>query len=262
MTLGEIVTRFTINVFCIPFYRNSTESQQRIRIMGELDICSPKFSFSRAESEVKKQKGRMLCDVLMDQKVLPGVGNIIKNEALFDSGLHPAVKVGHRYFQNDFCIFKYCYGTNMEYLSLHYSNAVSRNKLQGSLLTSTSQRGQPWPLKIAVCVPSPHFTLPVFHNFLCFLFSPYHRSLSNIPNIYFSSLSPPARLWPLMRMVSVLVVAVGKRLEYSVWHMVGIKEIFVECMNEWSSQLSFCSWHIKFTLDTHSYIPIYSSLWR
>ncbi|XP_044243518.2 endonuclease 8-like 3 isoform X1 [Ursus arctos] len=73
--------------------RNSTESQQRVRMMEELDVCSPKFSFSRAESEVKKQKGRMLCDVLMDQRVLPGVGNIIKNEALFDSGLHPAVKV-------------------------------------------------------------------------------------------------------------------------------------------------------------------------
>ncbi|KAF0874200.1 endonuclease 8-like 3 isoform X1 [Crocuta crocuta] len=72
--------------------RNSTESQRRIRMMEELDVCSPKFSFSRAESEVRKQKGRMLCDVLMDQKVLPGVGNIIKNEALFDSGLHPAVK--------------------------------------------------------------------------------------------------------------------------------------------------------------------------
>ncbi|XP_029800169.1 endonuclease 8-like 3 [Suricata suricatta] len=72
--------------------RNSTESQRRVRMMEELDVCSPKFSFSRAESEVKKQKGRMLCDVLMDQKVLPGVGNIIKNEALFDSGLNPAVK--------------------------------------------------------------------------------------------------------------------------------------------------------------------------
>lgn len=35
----------------------------------------------------------MLCDVLLDQTVMPGVGNIIKNEALFDSGLHPAVKV-------------------------------------------------------------------------------------------------------------------------------------------------------------------------
>ena len=70
--------------------------------MEELDVCSPRFSFSRAESEVKKQKGRMLCDVLMDQKVLPGVGNIIKNEALFDSGLHPSVKVGFKYFLNDF----------------------------------------------------------------------------------------------------------------------------------------------------------------
>ncbi|KAF6376545.1 nei like DNA glycosylase 3 [Rhinolophus ferrumequinum] len=73
--------------------RNSTESQQRIRMMEELDVCSPKFSFSRAEREVKRQTRRMLCDVLMDQRVLPGVGNIIKNEALFDSGLHPAVKV-------------------------------------------------------------------------------------------------------------------------------------------------------------------------
>ncbi|XP_004682470.1 PREDICTED: endonuclease 8-like 3 [Condylura cristata] len=73
--------------------RNSAESQQRIRMMEELDVCSPKFSLTRAESEVQKHKGRMLCDVLMDQKVLPGVGNIIKNEALLDSGLHPAVKV-------------------------------------------------------------------------------------------------------------------------------------------------------------------------
>ncbi|KAM7111546.1 endonuclease 8-like 3 isoform 1-T1 [Molossus nigricans] len=72
--------------------RNSAESQQRIRMMEELDVCSPKFSVSRAERAVETQQGRMLCDVLMDQRVLPGVGNIIKNEALFDSGLHPAVK--------------------------------------------------------------------------------------------------------------------------------------------------------------------------
>lgn len=42
---------------------------------------------------VKREGARMLCDVLLDQAVLPGVGNIIKNEALFDSGLNPAVKV-------------------------------------------------------------------------------------------------------------------------------------------------------------------------
>ncbi|XP_066488736.1 endonuclease 8-like 3 [Tiliqua scincoides] len=73
--------------------RNATECEKKIRILEDLDICSPKFSFLRAESEIKKQKGRMLCDILLDQAILPGVGNIIKNEALFDSGLHPAVKV-------------------------------------------------------------------------------------------------------------------------------------------------------------------------
>lgn len=66
--------------------------------MGELDICLFKFSFLRVESEVKKQKGRMFCDVLMDQKVLSGVGNIIKNEVFFDSGFYLVVKVGYRYF--------------------------------------------------------------------------------------------------------------------------------------------------------------------
>ncbi|XP_045677643.1 endonuclease 8-like 3 isoform X2 [Phyllostomus hastatus] len=73
--------------------RNAAESRQRVRMMEELDVCSPKFSFPRAERELKQQTGRMLCDVLLDQRVLPGVGNIIKNEALLDSGLHPAVQV-------------------------------------------------------------------------------------------------------------------------------------------------------------------------
>ncbi|XP_014800981.1 PREDICTED: endonuclease 8-like 3 [Calidris pugnax] len=74
-------------------YRNAAESERKVRMMESLDVCSPKFSFSRAEGEMKQQQTRMLCDVLLDQAVLPGVGNIIKNEALFDSGLHPAVKV-------------------------------------------------------------------------------------------------------------------------------------------------------------------------
>ncbi|NXX24599.1 NEIL3 Endonuclease, partial [Nicator chloris] len=73
--------------------RNAAECEQKVRMMESLDVCSPKFNFSRAEHEIKQQNTRMLCDVLLDQAVLPGVGNIIKNEALFDSGLHPALKV-------------------------------------------------------------------------------------------------------------------------------------------------------------------------
>lgn len=51
--------------------------------MESLDVCSPKFSFSRSVAAVRRRGGRMLCDVLLDQAVMPGVGNIIKNEALF-----------------------------------------------------------------------------------------------------------------------------------------------------------------------------------
>ncbi|XP_060936007.1 endonuclease 8-like 3 [Limanda limanda] len=73
--------------------RLTEDCEQRVRAMESLDVCSSKFSFSQSEKAVRSQSGRRLCDVLMDQAVMPGVGNIIKNEALFDSGLHPGVKV-------------------------------------------------------------------------------------------------------------------------------------------------------------------------
>ncbi|KAM4555131.1 endonuclease 8-like 3 [Odontesthes bonariensis] len=73
--------------------RLTEDCEQRVRAMESLDVCSSKFSFARSEEAVQSQSSRMLCDVLLDQAVMPGVGNIIKNEALFDSGLHPAVKV-------------------------------------------------------------------------------------------------------------------------------------------------------------------------
>ncbi|KAF7228607.1 endonuclease 8-like 3 isoform X2 [Nothobranchius furzeri] len=73
--------------------RLTEDCKQKVRAMESLDVCSSKFSFSRSEEAVRSQSSRMLCDVLLDQAVMPGVGNIIKNEALFDSGFHPAVKV-------------------------------------------------------------------------------------------------------------------------------------------------------------------------
>uniref|UniRef100_A0A8C6TSC6 Endonuclease 8-like 3 n=1 Tax=Neogobius melanostomus TaxID=47308 RepID=A0A8C6TSC6_9GOBI len=73
--------------------RCTEDCEQRVRSSACLDVCSPKFSQPRSEEAVRAQGSRMLCDVLLDQSIMPGVGNIIKNEALFDSGLHPAVKV-------------------------------------------------------------------------------------------------------------------------------------------------------------------------
>ncbi|XP_066505721.1 endonuclease 8-like 3 isoform X2 [Hoplias malabaricus] len=73
--------------------RLSEDCDEKCREMASLDICSASFSMSRAVDVVCAQHGRMVCDVLLDQAVLPGVGNIIKNEALFNSGINPAVKV-------------------------------------------------------------------------------------------------------------------------------------------------------------------------
>ncbi|XP_072371899.1 endonuclease 8-like 3 isoform X1 [Scyliorhinus torazame] len=73
--------------------RSTSDCEQKVKLMEELDVCSVNFNCSRAENELKKHGARMICDVLLDQTVLPGVGNIIKNESIFDSSFHPAVKI-------------------------------------------------------------------------------------------------------------------------------------------------------------------------
>ncbi|XP_063415574.1 endonuclease 8-like 3 [Mytilus trossulus] len=73
--------------------RSSQVCQERYENFHDLDICSPVFNQKRAVAMVMKQTDRMVCDVLLDQDILPGVGNIIKNEALFDSGIKPDSKI-------------------------------------------------------------------------------------------------------------------------------------------------------------------------
>ncbi|KAK3536042.1 hypothetical protein QTP70_025646, partial [Hemibagrus guttatus] len=73
--------------------RLSEDCKEKVRLMASLDVCSPSFSACAAVEAVSRESGRSVCDVLLDQSVLPGVGNIIKNEALFLTALNPAVKV-------------------------------------------------------------------------------------------------------------------------------------------------------------------------
>ena len=35
----------------------------------------------------------LICDALMDQQIFPGIGNIIRNEVLYNTGIHPLSKV-------------------------------------------------------------------------------------------------------------------------------------------------------------------------
>ena len=60
----------------------------------EVDIISEKWKAKKVLELTMKQPDELICDVLLDQSVFAGVGNIIKNEALFSTRVHPLSKIG------------------------------------------------------------------------------------------------------------------------------------------------------------------------
>ena len=55
----------------------------------EVDIMSDRWNPDKAMKSLSKLKAVMVCDVLLDQNVFSGSGNIIKNEVLFRTKIHP-----------------------------------------------------------------------------------------------------------------------------------------------------------------------------
>ncbi len=55
----------------------------------ETDVMSDKWNEKKAVKAVKKLKQKMVCDTLLNQEIFSGVGNIIKNEVLFRTKIHP-----------------------------------------------------------------------------------------------------------------------------------------------------------------------------
>jgi endonuclease-8 len=53
------------------------------------DILSDQFDATFVKSLLAKQKDKYIESVLMDQKIFTGSGNIIRNEALYQAGIHP-----------------------------------------------------------------------------------------------------------------------------------------------------------------------------
>jgi len=60
----------------------------------EVDIMSDKWNIEKTVGLALQSPDEQVCDALLDQKVFAGVGNIIKNEALFMSKIHPLSKIG------------------------------------------------------------------------------------------------------------------------------------------------------------------------
>jgi endonuclease-8 len=63
----------------------------RRQLMARLgpDPLRPDFDPERACAAITKRPRRAIGDALLDQRVLAGVGNIYRNEALFLAGIHP-----------------------------------------------------------------------------------------------------------------------------------------------------------------------------
>jgi endonuclease-8 len=60
----------------------------------QADIMNEHWSTAKAVKKIKAKPDRLICDVLMDQQVFSGVGNIIKNEVLFRCKVHPESRAG------------------------------------------------------------------------------------------------------------------------------------------------------------------------
>ena len=58
------------------------------------DVMNDQFDEKKALARVKKYPDDLVCDVLLDQDIFSGVGNIIKNEILFITQIHPESKMG------------------------------------------------------------------------------------------------------------------------------------------------------------------------
>jgi len=58
-----------------------------------IDTMSDQWDEKKAVRNVSKQQNRAVCDVILDQDIFAGVGNIIKNEVLFNLQMHPEIKV-------------------------------------------------------------------------------------------------------------------------------------------------------------------------
>jgi endonuclease-8 len=59
-----------------------------------LDPMDPSWDRERADRLIRATGREEIGDSLMDQAILPGVGNIIRNEALFTARIHPASPSG------------------------------------------------------------------------------------------------------------------------------------------------------------------------
>lgn len=90
--LQLVTSKGTINFYNCAIKLFKTSALKR-RLPLSRDIVSPRWSAKKLIPLLKKYENETIDDVLLDQSLFPGIGNIIKNEVLFISKLAPSTKI-------------------------------------------------------------------------------------------------------------------------------------------------------------------------
>jgi formamidopyrimidine-DNA glycosylase len=75
----------------ISFYSDFNEIQNKLKAAGP-DLLNEEVGFETFKERIIKRGHKNICQLLMDQKVLSGIGNYIKSESLYRAGINPHLK--------------------------------------------------------------------------------------------------------------------------------------------------------------------------
>lgn len=91
------------------------------------DVMGDKWSPAKALKKLEKLGNKKICDVLLDQNIFSGVGNIIKNEVLYRCKVHPESIVGEIPLAKLKAIIRECRTYSFDFLKWRSNNELSKH---------------------------------------------------------------------------------------------------------------------------------------
>lgn len=89
--LGLVFSKDELNFYTCKV--DLLEGNVSIHYSWENDVMADEWNSRTAIKKLKANPEALVCDTLLDQQIFSGVGNIIKNEVLYRTRIHPLTKI-------------------------------------------------------------------------------------------------------------------------------------------------------------------------
>lgn len=93
----------------------------------ENDVMADEWDNSAAIKKLKEKPQALVCDVLLDQQIFSGVGNIIKNEVLYRTRIHPLTTIENLPLVKLKALVKEARNYSFDFLKWKKENTLSRH---------------------------------------------------------------------------------------------------------------------------------------